>query len=183
MSYDIFMDFKSNPPFNSQNGHSKSFNISNTEYIGCYLQLPFSKQIFCIWNCILLVSVPRSLIYAIFICFEWTTFRHLNYPGQFIDIEYAPSGLVTPYGNVDLGHHWLRLWLVDWRCQYKYCHRVKLCMIYIIRSSRFITHRTYMTNVIMTNSHLKKSVVTTVWNSLMIHGYFMGFASIQSFNT
>ena len=26
-------------------------------------------------------------------------------------------GLVTPYGDVDLGQHWLRQWLVAWRHQ------------------------------------------------------------------
>ena len=26
-------------------------------------------------------------------------------------------GLVTPYGDTDLGQHWLRLWLVAWRHQ------------------------------------------------------------------
>ena len=26
-------------------------------------------------------------------------------------------GLVTPYGDIDLGHHWLRQWLVAWQHQ------------------------------------------------------------------
>ena len=26
-------------------------------------------------------------------------------------------GLVTPYGDMDLGQHWLKLWLVAWRRQ------------------------------------------------------------------
>ena len=26
-------------------------------------------------------------------------------------------GLVTPFGDRDLGHHWLRWWLVAWRHQ------------------------------------------------------------------
>ena len=27
------------------------------------------------------------------------------------------SSLVTPYGDRDLGHHWLRWWLVAWQQQ------------------------------------------------------------------
>ena len=26
-------------------------------------------------------------------------------------------GLVMPYGNIDLGHHWFRKWLVTWQHQ------------------------------------------------------------------
>ena len=45
----------------------------------------------------------------------------LNYFYQYIqldvDVISTPCGLMTPYGNTDIGQHWLRLLLVAWRHQ------------------------------------------------------------------
>ena len=34
-----------------------------------------------------------------------------------ISVSLTHCGLVTPYGDVELGQHWLRFWLVAWRHQ------------------------------------------------------------------
>ena len=40
--------------------------------------------------------------------------RSLN---RHVDFIITHSGLVTPYGDIDLGQHWLRQWLVAWQHQ------------------------------------------------------------------
>ena len=46
--------------------------------------------------------------------------RYMKWNSQCIPEVALPLthwGLVTPYGDRDLGHHWLRKWLVSWRHQ------------------------------------------------------------------
>ena len=54
----------------------------------------------------------------------------------FIAVTLTHCGLVTPYGDIDLGQHWVRQWLVFWRHQAitwtnVYFSLVKFCSIHL----------------------------------------------------
>ena len=47
-----------------------------------------------------------------FFFISWNNFRMTR-----VNVKLTHCGLVTPYGDIDLGQHWLRKWLVAWRHQ------------------------------------------------------------------
>ena len=86
---------------------------------------------------ILWINYKRRCIFSIFwdndqsvnslIIYMWTVFRFnrkygvkLHLPIQArrqVSLSLTHCGLVMPYGDIDLGQHWLRWWLVAWRHQ------------------------------------------------------------------
>ena len=80
---------------------------------------------------ILLYILRQSVIYlmACRLCIALFHLVTFTYGSRFIHIilDYLTHwGLVTPYGVIDLGQHWLRLWLVAWRHQAITCTNVDL---------------------------------------------------------
>ena len=47
----------------------------------------------------------------------WKFYNFHAYFGDIYSISLIHCGLVTPYGEIDLGQHWLRQWLVAWQHQ------------------------------------------------------------------
>ena len=69
----------------------------------------------------------NTFFYSECITLGATFFRKSTWSGQFVELtlcSLSPRanvlthfGLVTPYGDIDLGQHWLRQWHVVWRHQ------------------------------------------------------------------